>query len=137
MSFQIGKEYCYDSTNLGKFKKTESYYTNEGPVTQYNFEEKSVFNFEEDKLKKIQECNSDTELKNEENDMILDCDVTENNNNNNNKMKLKCKYQKTGGGQNANRAEKITTKRKQDEPAENQFVAIVVVKELFYYKKIK
>ena len=37
------------------------------------------------------------------------------------------------GGANTKRAEKIQ-KRKQDETAENPFVAIVVIKELFYYK---
>ena len=40
------------------------------------------------------------------------------------------------GGRDVNRA-KNPTKRKQEDTAENPFVAIVVVKELFYYNKNK
>ena len=50
-----------------------------------------------------------------------------------NKASNICKFNDAGGGRDANRAENLT-KRKQDEIAENPFVTIVVIKELFYYK---
>ena len=134
MKFDTNKEYCIYTANnndeivkrktpikLGKFKKNNVFYTSQGPIEEYQFDNGDIPE-ESTEFKHITECNNVTELKHEENDMILDCDVTENINN---KMKLNCKESKKLGGGETQIEPKI--------PEKEIFFKLCVVQKLFIY----